>query len=427
MQAPTRCVNLDWLEVCALEPIDSPHDPNYFRACGFVVEVRGYGTKVWTEMFTLLGEDGLGLIEVRRKPKSEVIAQNICHIRLVNRACYFPDAADLMKRFLDQYGYEFHHITRVDICLDFEKFDYGDDPQVFLQRYIEKKYSKINQANIATRGADKWEGRDWNSVSWGAPSSDIGTKFYNKTMELYDPITKRYGKPYIRQQWEAAGMVDDGTMMIKYDKNGKPYTPQIWRVEFSIRSSVRSWFVIWLDGKRNHKQSIRNTLDMYDSREKLLILFASLTQHYFHFKHLIKRYKFYEEGHSSGYPVRKDRCPDKLLFRWNQDQTTFKVEKQYVSTSKPPSRELVRLLSMLKEFRDRTVEKDIRTSSNQIIEYIEYRLKQDDMNAPMTREQVEELQTMLRLKLERPYLDHARILKMARQEMKLRDEIEGFW
>ena len=427
MQAPTRCVNLDWLEVCALEPIDSPHDPNYFRACGFVVEVRGYGTKVWTEMFTLLGEDGLGLIEVRRKPKSEVIAQNICHLRLVNRACYFPDAADLMKRFLGQYGYEFHHITRVDICLDFEKFDYGDDPQVFLQRYIEKKYSKINQANIATRGADKWEGRDWNSVSWGAPSSDIGTKFYNKTMELYDPITKRYGKPYIRQQWEAAGMVDDGTTMVKYDKNGKPYTPQIWRVEFSIRSSVRSWFVIWLDGKRSHKQSIRNTLDMYDSKEKLLILFASLSQHYFHFKHLIKRYQFYEEGHSSGYPVRKDRCPDKLLFRWNQDQTTFKVEKQYVSTSKPPSRELVRLLSMLKEFRDRTVEKDIRTSSNQIIEYIEYRLKQDDMNAPMTREQVEELQTMLRLKIERPYLDHDRILKMARQEMKLRDEIEGFW
>ena len=427
MQAPTRCVNLDWLEVCAIEPIDSPHDPNYFRACGFVVEVRGYGTKVWEEMFTLLGEDGLGIIEVRRKPKSEIIAQNICHLRLVNRACYFPDAADLMKRFLDQYGYEFHHITRVDICLDFEKFDYGDDPQVFLQRYIEKKYSKINQANIATRGADKWEGRDWNSVSWGAPSSDIGTKFYNKTMELYDPITKRYGKPYIRQQWEAAGMVDDGTMMIKYDKTGKPYTPQIWRVEFSIRSSVRSWFVIWLDGKRNHKQSIRNTLDMYDSKEKLLILFASLSQHYFHFKHLIKRYKFYEEGHSSGYPVRKDRCPDKLLFRWNQNQTTFKVEKQYVSTSKQPSRELVRLLSMLKEFRNRTVEKDIRTSSNQIIEYIEYRLKQDDMNAPMTREQVEELQTMLRLKIERPYLDHDKILKMARQEMKLRDEIEGFW
>lgn len=427
MQAPIRCVNLDWLEVCALEPIDSPHDANYFRACGFVVEVRGYGTKVWEEMFTLLGEDGLGMIEVRRKPKSEIIAQNICHLRLVNRACYFPDAANLMKRFLDQYGYEFHHITRVDICLDFEKFDYGDDPQVFLQRYIEKKYSKINQANIATRGADKWEGRDWNSVSWGAPSSDVGTKFYNKTMELYDTITKRYGKPYIRQQWEAAGLVDDGTLMIKYDKNGKPYTPQIWRVEFSIRSSVKSWFVIWLDGKRSHKQSIRNTLDMYDNKEKLLILFASLTQHYFHFKHLIKRYKFYEEGHSSGYPVRKDRCPDKLLFRWNQNQTTFKVEKQYVSTSKPPSRELVRLLAMLKEFRDRTVEKDIRTSSNQIIEYIEYRLKQDDMNAPMTSEQVDELRTMLRLKLERPYLDHDRILKMARQEMKLRDEIEGFW
>ena len=43
------------------------------------------------------------------------------------------------------YGYEIHHIARVDICMDFEKFDYGDLPRDFMRRFMENRYSKINQ------------------------------------------------------------------------------------------------------------------------------------------------------------------------------------------------------------------------------------------------------------------------------------------
>lgn len=426
MNEVSRCVNLDWLEVAVLEPKAEPHDAEYFRSCGWVVIEREYGTRVWGAMFTLEGNDHLPFIEIRRDPKSEIIACNVAHLRFVNRVCYFPNAAQLMHDFIVQYGYEFQRIARVDICLDFERFDYGDLPKDFMRRFMEGKYSKINQANISAHGSDEWAGRVWNSLSWGSPSSDIGTKFYNKTLELYDPVTKHYGKPYIRQAWYQCGLIDDATNVLRYKPNGEAYTPDIWRVEFSIRSSVKNWFMIRLNGNERQKQSIRNSLDMYDTPEKLLVLFASLADHYFHFKHLIKRYRFYEEGHSDGYALRKDRCPDKLLFRWKSQTYFYKVAKDSVATSERPDMHLARLLSQLKEFRDTTHETEVRRSADVIIKFLEYRISHYDQTNPINRHEMKVLQRALRDHIDRPYIDPAILLRLAREEMNIRDGINVF-
>ena len=423
MKPLPRCINLDWLEVAALEPIDEPHDADFFRACGCVVIEREYGTRVWAQMFTIEGEDHLPFMEVRRCPKSDIIEPNIVHLRLVNRACYFPHAASIMAGFLEEYRYDFHHICRVDVCSDFEKFDYGDDPKAFMRRFMEGKYSKINQANIHAHGSDDWAGRVWNSLSWGAPSSDVGTKFYNKTLELYDPVTQHYAKPYIRQAWQVAGLVDDATTMQKRGTDGELYTPDIWRVEFSIRSSVRNWFVVQLHGEQKNLQSIRNTLDMYDTDEKLLIMFASLSEHYFHFKHLIKRYDFYREGKSNGYAIRKDRCPDKLLFNWQAEQTIIKVAKQHVATSDRPSHELMTLLNRLKAYRETTLDVSVRQSCDVIINHLSNYIANHDQSNPLTRADIAALRQALRLHMTHPTIDPALLIKMAREDMKLRSEI----
>lgn len=427
MARQSRCVNLDWLEVAVLEPIAEPHDAGYFRSCGWVVIERDYGTRVWGQMFTLEGEDHLPFIEVRREPKSEIIAQNVAHLRFVNRVCYFPNAAQLMHEFIVNYGYVFQRIARVDICLDLEKFDYGDYPRDFMRRFMEGKYSKINQANISAHGSDQWDGRVWNSLSWGSPSSDIGTKFYNKTLELYDPVTKKYGKPYIRQAWYLAGLVDDASQVIKYKPDGTPYTPEIWRIEFSIRSSVKNWFLIHLDGKEKQRQSIRNTLDMYDGSEKIMILFASLSEHYFHFKHLIKRYKFYQEGHTDGYALRKDRCPDKLLFNWKSQTYLYKVAKESIATSERVDTTQARLLSQLKQFRDTTQDTAIKNSAQVIIDYLEYRISHFDQTNPVNRHDMKILQMALRNHQDMPWIDPAILLRMAKEEMNLRDKIDPFF
>lgn len=427
MKTISRCINLDWLEVTALEPITSPRDPEFFQARGLVVSVRDYGTRVWGEVFTIEGSDHLPFIEVRRAPKSEVIACNVVHLRFVNRVCYFPDAARLMAQFMEAYNYDFLSIYRVDICLDFEFFDFGDKPADFMRRFMSGRYAKINQANIHAHGSDDWSGRVWNSVSWGSPTSDIGTKFYNKTLELFDPITKQYAKPYIRQAWQESGLIDDYVTVTKKKPDGTLYHPEIWRVEFSIRSSVKNWFTMKLDGNEKAFQSVRNTLDMYDSRDKLLVMFAALSQHYFHFKHSLKTYNFYKEGHSSGNAIRKDRCPDKMLFDWHTIQQTYKVAREAVSGAGSPSKQLVTLLARLKTFRDTTINQEVKQSATIIIDYLEHRVRQEDTASPLSREEINALQYAMKIHTRHPQFDPAYLIKLARLQMKLRDDIDPFF
>lgn len=307
----TRCVNLDWLEVHAREPITEPRTAEYYRAKGYMVHEREYGTRVYREMFVLEGTDGENLLEIRRNPASQglngIHDPNECHIRLVNRTCYFDNAAESFNKFLFDNGYTDIRISRVDICMDFTEFDKGDDPQAFVRRYFRHKYAKINQGRINSHGEDTWTGQEWNSLSWGSKSSAVGTKMYNKTLELYDAKTDSFRKPYIRQAWVICGFIDD---MQRVTKNGERVN--VWRVEFSLRSAVKNWIPIEIDGNEKNYQSIKNTLECYMGRDRILVMFASLANHYFHFKK-------YKQGQ------RKDRCKDKILFDFSAEQHTYKI------------------------------------------------------------------------------------------------------
>lgn len=422
MQVPnqSRCVNLDWLEVHCMEPSGDPHDANYFRRVGLTVSERDYGTRVYKEMFTVNDVHGNPFVEVRRAPYSTgyggIHAVEECHLRLVNAACYLDNAAALMQNFIDTYHYTINRISRIDICLDFERFDEGDDPAVFLSRYLRQVYSKINQGNITAHGADRWNGQVWNSVSWGSPTSAIGTKFYNKTMELYDPATGTYRKPHIRYAWLKCGLIDDFHKVMKQGKDGW-YTPQIWRVEFSIRSSVKKWFAIELNGEEKHYQSIRNTLDMYDCREKLLTLFASLQQHYFHFKHYQKE-------------QRKDRCPDKVLFRWSGVQMTYKVGRDDTSMilgeGHKQQRPFDTLIRKLKEYQLHHTAKDITDACQVIIRAIEGDYLRSDLRNPFSYTELMQLQRALSMKAAGTDTDVVVLMQEVKNILKLNDKTAIF-
>ena len=415
-----RCINLDWLEVHCLEPYGDPHDAEYFRRVGLTVMERDYGTRVYKEMFTVNDAQGNPFVEVRRAPYSTGYAgihdERECHLRLVNAACYLDNAADLMQQFIDTYHYDFNRITRVDICLDFERFDEGDDPTVFLSRYLRQVYSKINQGNITAHGADRWNGQVWNSVSWGSPTSAIGTKFYNKTMELYDPATGTYRKPHIRYAWLKCGLIDDFHKVLKRKDDGW-YTPQIWRVEFSIRSSVKKWFAIELNGEAKHYQSIRNTLDMYDCRDKLLTLFASLQQHYFHFKHYDKE-------------QRKDRCPDKVLFRWNGMQVTYKVGRDdtlsILGEGAKQSRPYDTLLKKIRLYQQEKPQKDIVEACQVIIRAIEGDMLRSDLRNPFSYHELLALQRALSMKASGDDTDVVVLMQEVKNLLKLNDKTAIF-
>ncbi len=354
-----RCVNIDWLEVYCLEPSDRfPLDAMFYTEHGVNVERRDYGTRVYGEMFTIMDNQGYPFLEVRRKPLSDtskdrgLFAPESCHIRLSNYACYRPDPVGDLRKFLVQWGYTLVKIFRIDICLDFTTFDLGDDPARFMRRYIAGKYSKLNQSNVSAHGKDTWERRIWNSVSWGAKKSMISTKFYCKSLEL----SEVHDKPYIKYAWFLAGLVDDPINCIKKTPSGEITKPDVWRVEFSIKASAKKWYLIDdATTKKSHTIFVRHTLDCYDTKERLLLAFASLAHHYFHFK-------VYEEG------VRKDRCKDKVLFRFAPIDEIYRLSGN-VAVKKTTSKE-ERLIKLLQEFAYREPAPSIKQAYNTLIEHL---------------------------------------------------------
>ena len=289
---------------------------DYFRSHGYVVHEREYGTRVYSEMFTIEDQHGHAFIEVRRNPQSGSssftgLSELSCHLRLVNRACYANNPVRDMAEFMIKHDYIFQRIFRLDLCYDFIRFDSGDDPARFLRRYIENKFSKVNQCKVRVIGDDSWASFDWESVSWGAPTSMVGTKMYNKTKELKATGDK---KPWIKQAWFESGLVNDPLNL-----------PDVWRIEFSMHSSARNWIVIEdADSKHNKKRAVPHTLEMFDGRDRLWERFEEMAHHYFQFRYVEYLDKVNSDGERN--LKRKDVCREKRLFNYNLNRTFYKIE-----------------------------------------------------------------------------------------------------
>ena len=380
---PVRCVNIDWLEVHAREPLNEPRNVAYFMGFGYKVELRPYGTRVYRQMFTIFAHNDEPLLEVRREPASAglngIHDENECHIRLCNRTCYFDNAATFLRTFLDRHGYTEVRISRIDICMDFSRFDLGDDPGAFVRRYFKHRYAKINQGRINSHGSDTWSGQDWNSLAWGSLNSAVTTKLYNKTLELWDAKLGRFKKPYIREAWFRCGLIDD---IQQVTKDGERV--DIWRVEFSLRSAVKNWVPINLDGDDKKFQSLRNSLDVYDNRDKILVMFSSLAQHYFHFKK-------YEPN------KRKDRCKDKVLFDFSAAQCVYKIGKNDTALGSGMSykSQFSRLIEKLQAYQLSHSLPEIHKACEVLIQSITEENMRSDLANPFDRDELDFLKKLL--------------------------------
>ena len=321
---------------------------DYFRSHGYIVHEREYGTRVYNEMFTIEDQHGHAFIEVRRNPQSGSssftgLSELSCHLRLVNRACYANNPVRDMAEFMVKHDYIFQRIFRLDLCYDFIRFDSGDDPARFLRRYIENKFSKVNQCKVRVIGDDSWASFDWESVSWGAPTSMVGTKMYNKTKELKATGDK---KPWIKQAWFESGLVNDPLNL-----------PDVWRIEFSMHSSARNWIVIEdADSKHNKKRAVPHTLEMFDGRDRLWERFEEMAHHYFQFRYV----EYLEKVNSDGERnlKRKDVCREKRLFNYNLDRTFYKIEGVAVECKPDKDDDILRRRLTL--YREKHADPDLR-------------------------------------------------------------------
>lgn len=366
-----RCCNIDWLEISAEESWQKyPCDAEFFRSQGFVVHEREYGTRVFGQVFTIEDGEGHDWIEIRRQPPSGAsdfkgLTEFSCRLRLVNSQCYVKNCTQKLLEFMVTYDYVFKRIYRIDVCYDFEKFDSGDQPARFARRYIERKFRKINQCKVRVIGDDNWTDFDWESLSWGSPTSMVSTKLYNKSKEL-DTVSRH--KTYIPLAWMNCGLIDNPITRMKRREDGTEYKPEIWRLEFSMKSKADRWLVIEdQGGKRVKKRPIPHTPDMFDSPDKLWQRVQDLAFHYFRFVHA----EFNEKPDADGNPVPKLKhlCAEKKLFKWDEGREFMQLEMN-VPGAKPNQYDDV-FLRRLKNHRDRTFDPMQKKACTVLIDAIE--------------------------------------------------------
>lgn len=381
---------------------------DYFRAHGYIVHEREYGTRVYNEMFTIEDGHGNNFVEVRRNPASGQstftgLSELSCHLRLVNRACYSKSCVRDLAEFMVKHGYVFQRIFRIDLCYDFIRFDSGDDPARFLRRYIEKKYSKVNQCKVRVIGDDGWASFDWESVSWGAPTSMVGTKIYNKTKELAAGGNK---KPWIQQAWFESELIKDPINL-----------PDVWRIEFSLKSSARNWIVIEdADSKHQKKRAIPHTLDLFDGRDKLWQRFEDMAHHYFQFRYV----EYLEKVNSDGTRdlKRKDVCRQKQLFKFSENRIFYTVDSLARETI--PNKEDGILKRHLSMYRERHADKDIRTA----IDVLLNNLNRDELRRFTANGYAAEIDKLRLAIATRTGWDYQRVIEVAEEVYKLAKEGE---
>lgn len=310
-----RCVNIDWLEMYVWEPKE-PRDQSYFESLGLVVSMREYGSKHWSQIFTIFDEDGHEFMEVRRAPRKgaqdhhTIYPDNACNLRLVNRYCYYDTAAWIMSDFIEKHGYMVRRIYRLDLCIDLKIFDSGDKPESVIRRIVRHKYTKVYQSRRTVHGEDHWSDCDDNSISWGKKKSMVVTRFYNKSLEL----AQVRDKPWIRQAWFEAGLISDPIAPIVVDQHGRVVGDPVWRLEFQINSSARGWFVVDATPKPTY---VEHTLEAYWNRPLIQQAIACLCSHYFNFR-------IFEPNKT------KYECAPKILFKWNDEDVHYTLRNSLV-------------------------------------------------------------------------------------------------
>lgn len=302
-----RIVGIDWLEMFVSERGDRNYSANGFRARGYDVVEREYGTKTMAEMFTLLDRRGYPFIEIRRAPrglsssaKTMVYQEGDSYVRLSNMYCYDSNPIAVIEEFLRRERYTIKKIYRIDLFTDFEIFDSGDKPAKVVRRIVNHTYSKVNQAQRRVSGQDTWTECFDNWISWGKKGSMVSTKIYDKTKELKETGMH---KPYILELWRKNGYIDDITNVSR-----EGHEVQMWRLEFSIKGNAKGWIYIDKDDTEDGgTHSLTHTLEIYSHHQGIVNALANLIPYYFHFK-------VYEEG------KRKSLCQDKVLFLFDENE-----------------------------------------------------------------------------------------------------------
>lgn len=259
-------------------------------------EKKPFTTRVYNEVWTITskGEEvgTLCCVPLSTKDAGGILPSWACQFKFANWVCYNLYLRNIVENTFKALSIKPLHISRVDFCADFQYFECGLRPVHLITGYVRGKYTKVNQPNVRLFGKSKSQ-IEYNSVSWGSKSSDIFTRFYDKSLEQVEEVFK----PWIVTQWASRGFDTERQPQYSYTKKSGcsveyHFKVPIWRVEFAIHHN----------GRHYRKDDEVKEIEWGDiTPEGIIDKFLSLAYKYFDFRKV-------EEGKS------KYKCEQLKLF-----------------------------------------------------------------------------------------------------------------
>lgn len=216
-----RClVVCDWLQVFCMGEFKSSQVFDY--------ELKPYGNKTFNSIAEIFNNGKL-LATIAFSPRSSVINPKGALIKISNNCLYCSDYVKLINNIIFEFGYTFVSISRLDLAIDFNTFNYGLHPEKLIKNYLSCKYTKLRKNDFKIHGKEnienfKLHGRQsteiiFETLRFGNNVSAISIYLYNKTAEL----KAKTHKEYIVENWKR----------FELDIN-----KDVWRLEISIKGNT---------------------------------------------------------------------------------------------------------------------------------------------------------------------------------------------
>ena len=150
-------------------------------------------------------------------------------------------------------------------------------------------------------------------------------------------------------------------------------------------------------------------------RDRLLVIFASLANHYFHFK------KF-KEG------KRKDRCTDKVLFDFSGMQLTYKIGRNdyNVGSGDKKQERYFRLIERLREYGKFHANIEVTKACKILIESMEQDNLKSDLTTPWSKEELAEIKRLMKLSSSSQEMSLEAAMNEIKSLLKINDKTAKF-
>ena len=199
-------VSLDWLQFSVMNHKRTLINKNWVK--------QDFKTRLFSDIYYFI-EDNKTYFELVMHPKSIIINENLAIIKVNNEFLYNPLVFECINELMKEEKFIFNNITRLDICLDFERFHNELHPQEFIHNFLNDKYLKNNVQQYKVIGTQTYC-NNYEYIRFGTGNSAVSFYLYNKSKEFRDVKLKSY----ISEKWKKCGI---NTFL------------DVWRLEFSIK------------------------------------------------------------------------------------------------------------------------------------------------------------------------------------------------